>query len=144
VRWGDDLEPHELQAVVRAILKGVGTKPVNFQYPGDEGCKKGVLVYRAVLYSGVGSSGVPYWDIVDLIRFPDDPERDWMRIGYFRKLPHRLVFAGQTTITEAIATWKQLFVHAAREKPWFKALLEEVMREVNRTGDGTGTGRGRA
>jgi hypothetical protein len=124
------MEPHEVQAVVAAILNKVG-RPVRFEYPGNEGCKKGVLVDRAVVYSGVGSSGIPYWDIVDLIKFPNEPETDWMRIGYYRKPGNRLVFAGQTTIKEPVAIWKKLLVHAATEMPWFKALLEEVMRELS-------------
>jgi hypothetical protein len=129
------MQPHEVQAVVKAILKAVG-KPVCFTYPNDEGCKDGVLVDRAVLFSGVGSTGVPYWDIVDLIRFPNEPEADWIRIGYYRKKNGKLNFSGQTTITEPVAIWKQLLVHAAKEKPWFKALLEDVMKQVNETGDG--------
>jgi hypothetical protein len=132
------MELHEVQAAATDILKRVG-KPVCFGYTGMEGSKAGVLVDRAVLYSRVGSSGVPYWDIVDLIRFPTEPETEWMRIGYYRKAGNKLVFAGQTTITEPLAIWKQLLVHAAREKPWFKALLEEVMREINEPDDGTAT-----
>jgi hypothetical protein len=42
----------------------------------------------------------------------------------------RLVWGSQTTITEPIETWKELLVHAAKEKEWFRKLLSEVMQEV--------------
>lgn len=117
------------EAVVNQILKAVG-RPVSFQYPGNEGCKTGVLVDRAVMHSPA-STGVPYWDVIDLIQFPNEPEPEWLRIGYYRKPGDRLVFGSQTTITEPIVVWKKLLVHAAREKAWFKKLLDEDMAELD-------------
>ncbi len=114
--------------VVSQIMKAV-KRTVSFTYPGDEGTKTGTLVDRAVLPSP-GSTGVPYWDVVDLIEFPGEDQPRWMRIGYYRK-KDRLTWGSQTTITEPIAVWKKLLVHAAREMPWFKDLLEQVMTEIN-------------
>jgi len=66
-----------------------------------------------------------------LIQFPNEPEPEWLRIGYYRKPGDRLVFGSQTTITEPIVVWKKLLVHAAREKAWFKKLLDEDMAELD-------------
>jgi hypothetical protein len=114
--------------MVGKILKAIN-KPVSFKYPRNEGCKEGTLMDRAVLPSP-GSTGVPYWDVVDLIEFLCEPEPKWIRIGYYRKPADKLVWASQTTITEPVSTWKQLLVHAAREKSWFRNLLEGVMAEL--------------
>ena len=98
--------------VTQKILEAVG-KPVNFRYPAGEEHKKGILRDRSVLYSGMsatGSTGVPYWDVVDLIEFPNEPEPYWIRIGYYRKPKDKLNWAGQTTITEPIGIWKKLLV----------------------------------
>ncbi|MEK7806557.1 MAG: hypothetical protein AAB528_02390, partial [Chloroflexota bacterium] len=78
-----------------------------------------------------GSTGVPYWDVVDLIEFPDEPYSHWIRIGYYRKPKDRLNWASQTTITEPVEIWRKLLVHAAQEKEWFRNLLEDVMEELN-------------
>jgi hypothetical protein len=58
--------------VIEKIRGRIGKK-VRFSYP--EGVKIGRLVDRAVIESGEGASGVPYWDIVDLIEFPGEPEK---------------------------------------------------------------------
>lgn len=75
---------------------------------------------------------MPYWDVVDLIKF-DDEEEPWIRIGYYRMPPKtmRLNFAGQTTITEPVSVWKKLLVKAA-EKEWFRKLLDEVTEELKK------------
>lgn len=114
------------EMIANQILKPVG-KRVCFQYPANEGRITGVLKDRAFFHSR-GPTGVPYWDVVDLIEFPMQPE--CIRIGYYRKPADRLVWGSQTTITEPIAVWKDLLVHAAREKPWFRRLLDEVMAEL--------------
>jgi hypothetical protein len=115
--------------VVQKILRQIG-KGVSFQYPGTEGRKEGVLKDRAVVPSNPGSADVPYWDVVDLIEFPGEPEPNWIRIGYYRTPGGRLVWGSQTTITEPVGTWKRLLVQAAKAKPWFKDLLCEVMAEL--------------
>jgi hypothetical protein len=114
--------------VVAQIMKKVG-KRVTFEYPGNEGCKRGILKDRALIASP-GSTGVPYWDVVDLIEFEGEIEPEWLRIGYYRKPADRLVWGSQTTITEPVCVWKRLLVHAAREMPWFRQFLEEVMAEI--------------
>jgi hypothetical protein len=77
------------------------------------------------------NSGVPYWDVVDLIEFPGEKEPEWIRIGYYRKPKDRLVWGSQTTITEPISVWKRLLVEAAKEKKWFRDMLEDVFRQLN-------------
>ena len=108
------------QTVEAKILRQIG-KRVTFVYP--EGPKKGYLKDRTFIHSP-GSTTVPYWDVVDLIEFPSEIEAKWIRIGYYRKPKDRLVFASQTTITEPIETWKELLSQAAKEKAWFRELVE--------------------
>lgn len=119
-------------SIAAKLLEPIGKK-VHFTYPGDEPNKKGVLKDRAFIPSP-GATEVPYWDVVDLIEFPDEPEPEWIRIGYYRKPKDRLVWASQTTITEPVGTWKELLVHAAKEKRWFRKLLEEVLERVKTEG----------
>ena len=119
----------ETNAIIQKILAKKGKK-VTFKYPGNEGHKTGVLKDRTVMLSDPASTGVPYWDVVDLIEFPGEPEPEWIRIGYYRKPGDRLVWGSQTTITEPISIWKRLLVKAAYEKPWFKKLLDDVMEEL--------------
>jgi hypothetical protein len=116
------------ETIVTRILKAVG-KPVSFQYPGNEGCKHGILRERAVV-SSPSSTSVPYWDVVDLIEFQSEAEQEWIRIGYYRKPKDSLVWGSQTTITEPVSVWKRLLVHAAREKAWFMKLLQDVIAEL--------------
>jgi hypothetical protein len=116
-------------AIIQKILAKKGKK-VTFQYPGNEGHKTGVLKDRTVMLSDPASTGVLYWDVVDLVEFPGEPEPEWIRIGYYRKPGDRLVWGSQTTITEPISIWKRLLVQAAYEKPWFKKLLDDVMEEL--------------
>lgn len=115
----------------RKILSRIG-KSVVFKYPGSEGKRRGVLRDRTVLPAGRNPTGVHYWHIVDLIEFSDHKEL-WIRIGYYRKPKDRLVFAGQTTSTHRVSQWRDLFIHAAREKTWFRELLETVTEELKRT-----------
>jgi hypothetical protein len=117
------------ESIKKKMLKPIG-KRVHFQYPGDEGHKTGVLKDRVIMPSNPGETGVPYWDVVDLIEFSEEAEPLWMRIGYYRKPGEHLVWGSQTTITEPIKVWKRLLVQAASQKPWFKQLLIEVMREL--------------
>ncbi len=119
-------------SIASKILSCIG-KEVKFKYPGDEPGKTGHLKDRAFIRSP-GETGVPYWDVVDLIEFPEEPQTEWIRIGYYRKPKDRLVWASQTTITEPVETWKELLVHAAKEKKWFRSLLEEVLERVKREG----------
>jgi hypothetical protein len=114
----------------KKILEAVG-RPVNFTYPTGESDKKGILKDRSVLFSGTTSTGVNYWDVVDLIEFPNEEESQWIRIGYYREQHDKLVWAGKNTITEPTDIWKKLLVNAAKEKVWFRNLLEQVQMELN-------------
>ena len=116
------------QCEVVRILSRIG-KEVTFTYPGNEGIKRGILKDRMVIESVNEVGAVPYWDVVDLMEFKDEKE-DWLRIGYYRKPHERLVFGGQTSITETISIWKKILVNTAREKEWFRNILEEVMEEL--------------
>lgn len=116
---------------IEKILSSIGRK-VSFKYPGNEGDKHGVLKDRVVVESTNAVGAVPYWDVVDLIEFKGEQEPEWIRIGYYRK-PNKLNWASQTTITEPISVWKRILVNAAREKKWFRDLLEEVINELKMT-----------
>src|ERR1039458_10445570 len=96
--------PDETAGVRERILSRIGTE-VTFKYPGTEGDKKGILKDRAVVNSNNEVGRVPYWDVVDLIEFKEDKERECIRIGYYRKPKERLIWGSQTTITEPIKVW---------------------------------------
>ena len=113
---------------VEQILSKIGKK-VTFQYP--EGDRTGILVDRMVIESANEDGAVPYWDVVDLMEFAEEKE-PWLRIGYYRKPHERLVFAGQTTITEPISIWKKILVNTANEKKWFRDILVDVMKELKK------------
>jgi len=121
--------------IIDKILSKIGKK-VNFTYPGDEGKKQGILIDRAVFESNyVGE--VPYWDVVDLIEFKGEPELEFIRITYYRKKPGKyLNFSGQRSITEPISVWRKMLVSAAREKKWFRALLQDVMSNLQHSSNG--------
>lgn len=116
--------------VINKIKSCVGNK-VSFIYPDKEGIKNGIIKDRAVI-EGANVGTVPYWDVVDLIEFKGEKEPEWIRIGYYRKPKERLVWGSQTTITEPISIWKKILVNTAKEKKWFRDLLEEVMKELHK------------
>lgn len=116
--------------VIRQILGKIG-KRVKFLYPEGEGHANGFLKDRYV-FPTEGRTGVPYWDVVDFIEFPNEAESDWIRIGYYRKPKDRLVWGSQTTITEPATLWRRLLFAAAKEKPWVRKLLEEVVDELRK------------
>jgi hypothetical protein len=116
-------------AEIDKILSKIG-KNVEFTYPGDEGKKRGILRDRAV-FEGSFVGEVPYWDVVDLIEFESEVELEFIRISYYRKKPGQsLNFGGQTSITEPLSVWKKILVSTAREKKWFRTLLQDVMSEL--------------
>ena len=118
---------------LKQILEKINDK-VHYKYPNDEGHKNGTLIDRCVLSPDEKNDGVPYWDVIDLIDFPDEPKskRINMRIGYYRKPKDRLVWGSQTTITEPLDVWRKLLIKTANEKIWFRKLLEEVIEEVKK------------
>jgi hypothetical protein len=112
-------------------IKSCIGKKVSFKYPGNEGDKYGILKERVVIESTNEVGTVPYWDVVDLIEFKEEKEPKWMRIGYYRKPQNKLNWGSQTTITEPISVWKRILVNTAKEKKWFRDLLNEVINEIN-------------
>lgn len=119
---------------INKILSRIG-KPVTFKYPGEEGTSHGILRDRSVFESHCHPKCVPYWDVVDLIEFEGEGahEPECIRIGYYRKPGEKLNWGSQTTITEPVSVWKKMLIKAAREKPWFRKLLDDVMRELEHT-----------
>ena len=115
--------------IIQKILKPVG-KQVSFNYPLGESNKRGILRDRAVVKSNPSGKNVQYWDVVDLIEFPDEKEIKWIRIGYYRQIGKKIRWGSQTTITEPIDIWKRMLIQAAREKKWFRDLLIEVGEEI--------------
>lgn len=104
------------------LLDAVGSA-VKYNYPG--GIKlRGSLKDRVIVRSGPDKSGAVYWDVVDLIEFPDEEYREWIRIGYYRQVDDRLRWASQTTITEPSHVIKRVFAEAAQKK-WFRDVLPE-------------------
>lgn len=108
--------------IVAKLLQPVGQR-VAFNYPGSKGNKRGYLRDRAVVWSGHGSSGADYWDVIDLIEFPHEKHPHWIRIGYYRQVGDRLRWASQTTITEPVHVMKRVLAQAAKQKEWFRTVL---------------------
>lgn len=107
--------------IERKIIAKIG-QPVRFRYPGTEGSRNGILKDRVVIQSTLGFQGIPYWDVVDLIEFPQEPEPLWLRVGYYRYANGKLVWGSQTTLTDPLSVWHRLFAEAKR-RPWFMALV---------------------
>jgi len=110
------------------ILRAVG-QPVVYTCP--ERVLQGILKCRSVTVSGSAPGSVTYWDVVDQIEFDGEPE-SWIRIGYYREVGDKLRWASQTTITEPASIWKRILLTAGREQPWFRELLEDVMKDLSR------------
>lgn len=116
--------------IIKQILGKINRK-VKFVYPTGEPKRQGRLTDRVVDRANPNEKGVPYWSVVDLINF-DERHGEWIRFGYYRKPKDRLNWASQTTATFPIEAWKRLFIKAAKEKTWFRELLNEVMDELPR------------
>jgi len=89
----------------KKLMKPVG-KPVKFKYPGG-GVRKGRLLDRRIVESLHGH-GANYWDVVDLIEFPEERYKQWIRVSYYRQVGDLCRWAGQTSITEPIHIMRQL------------------------------------
>ena len=98
-----------------AYLYGKIGGPVAFKYPKKEGKREGRLVDRVVKRDRENEI-VVYWNMIDLIKFVDEDE-DCLRITYYRykKKERRWVFAGQTSISDPISKFVELFVKAVKE-----------------------------
>lgn len=113
----------EIDKITAKIMKQVGKK-VNFTYPTGEGKRAGRLLDRHVMKPIISNSGVPYFNVVDLIKFDKVKEPLMIRIGYYRWKNEKLVWGSQTTITETPKEWKKLIHQTAAEKKWFRYILE--------------------
>jgi hypothetical protein len=113
------------------LLSRIGDA-VNFKYPEPPYLLKGKLLDRYVIAGGE-DEWVAYWNIIDLISFENEDEK-WLRITYFRykKKDRRWVFAGQTSLTDPISSFRDLFVNAVKEKDWIRPLFKEVCRQCKR------------
>jgi len=113
------------------LLSKIGTSST-FQYPEPPYFLTGTLIDRCVVKDG-GDDLVDYWNVIDLIRFEGE-EEDWLRITYYRYKKHekRWVFAGQTSLSNPISYFCDLFVAAIKEKEWIRPLFREVLRQCSR------------
>jgi hypothetical protein len=114
---------HEKKEIHTKLLKPVD-KSVAFHYPGGHK-KRGKLKERVVVWSG-HRVGANYWDVVDLIVFPGEKHRHWIRIGYYRQVGNKIRWASQTTITEPCHIMKRIFAQAAKQKKWFRDVLPKA------------------
>ncbi len=119
-------------AVEKKILSVIGNR-VRFKYPGSEGERNGVLADRTVDRANPDETGVPYWSVVDLIEFRE-VQGKWIRFGYYRRPHEDLNWASQTAATFPMESWKRLFVKTARQKPWFRELLQRIIDELDDEG----------
>lgn len=104
-------------------------KSVHFKYPEEPTNRKGVLLDRFVI-KDTEDNEVVYWNLIDLIKFEHD-EENWLRITYYRykKQQKRWVFAGQTSLSDPISKFEELFVNAIREKEWVRHLFKEILQK---------------
>ena len=108
---------------------------VNFTYPQDEGDMTGELIDRIVFF-GSEYGSIVYWNMIDLIRFEEEDE-EWLRITYYRynKEKRRWIYAGQTSMSDPVSSFEEMFVTAIKEKEWmrnlFKKIYEKCKKEID-------------
>jgi hypothetical protein len=103
------------QEIYAKLMKPVG-KAVAFKYPGSN--LHGELRERVIVPSEP-FDGADYWDVIDLIEFPQQKNRYWMRIGYYRQVGDKIRWASQTAITEPIHIMKRVLKEANKKmKDW--------------------------
>ena len=107
-------------------------EPVNFKYPEPPYFLRGKLLDRYVIAGGE-DEWVVYWNIIDLIQFEGEDE-DWLRITYYRykKKERKWVFAGQTSLSNPISGFIELFVKAVKEKEWIRPVFREVYKRCSK------------
>ena len=106
--------------------------PVNFTYPKGEGDLSGKLLDRVVVFDGEDDF-VLYWNMIDLIEFSGEDE-DWLRLTYYRckKKDRRWVFAGQTSISDPISCFEELFTKAIKSKVWMRHLFSNIYKQCKK------------
>ena len=102
---------------------------VVFSYPEPPYKLVGKLKDRIVVEAGEDKI-VAYWNLIDLIKFENEDE-DWLRITYYRykKKEKRWVFAGQTSLSDPISEFEELFVRGIKEKHWIRSLIKNVFEQ---------------
>ena len=109
---------------------------VKFSYPADEGDMHSTLLDRVVFF-GSEYGSIVYWNMIDLIRFQEEAE-NWLRMTYYRynKEKRRWIFAGQTSLSDPISFFEEMFVKSIKEKEWmrnlFKKIGERCRKELNK------------
>lgn len=108
--------------------------PVRFKYPEGEFSeypREGSLKDRFVILDS-DDGFVVYWNVIDLIEFKDYSE-DWLRVTYYRykKKEMKWVFAGQTSLSNPISGFVQLFVTAIKEKEWIRLFFKEIFQQCS-------------
>jgi hypothetical protein len=126
------------EEILRRVLGKIGS-PVRFRYPGSEGRKHGILKSRVAMKSDSTSSGVRYWDVIDLIEFPNETKKRWVRFGYYRQDGPILRWAAQTSLAEPEQNMRRLFRTAASRAPWFRRLVGGLERLPNQPLQPTGS-----
>ena len=110
--------------ILKQILSKIGDD-VNFTYP--EGSKRiGKLVDRVVEIgsTSIHSEGKDYYNVFDLIKFPDDDEEN-IRFGYYiYDDVNGLRWGSQTTLCEPVSLIRDLFLKA-HKRDWFSTLFSE-------------------
>jgi len=110
---------------------------VNFTYPEPPYDFEGTLKDRFVEKSGEDDY-VTYWNVIDLIEFKGENE-DWLRITYYRykkkAIPPKKrtgwVFAGQTSLSNPMSQFEELFIKAIKEKQWMRTLFREILEQCS-------------
>jgi len=75
---------------------------------------------------GSNTRGVPYYNVIDLIEFADEPE-PWVRSTYYRHLRNgRINFAWQYSICEPVSSWERLMAVGCAT-PWFRPLIARAL-----------------
>jgi hypothetical protein len=130
-------------------------KIVTFTYPEKPYERKGDLLERLVVKdtSEPEKPEVNYWNILDIIKMhhdPNNPNNIWLRITYYRYLKskviktkkgkvtkRRWIFGGQTSISDPISAFEELFVKAIQKdetgkwvRPLFKNISERCSKEL--------------
>jgi len=116
------------------LLSKIG-EPVHFTYPEPPYHFKGTLKDRCVVNDG-GNASVTYWNMIDLIKFENQKEY-WLRITYYRykkkAIPPKKrigwVFAGQTSLSDPISHFEELFTTTVKEKAWIRPLFKKIVKE---------------
>ena len=112
-----------------AYLYGKIGDSVVFTYPADEGDMTGELIDRIVFF-GSEYGSIVYWNMIDLIRFEGEDE-EWLRITYYRynKEKRRWTYAGQTSMSDPISSFDEMFKKAIKEKEWIRNLFKRIYEE---------------